>query len=206
MLRALVEAAIATVVGAALVSALQQRPQLVAALLVGLAFAHLLRRAVRGRAPGEVAAEAFLISTTSVIGYLTESWGTTHGHWTYAHLPPGQTVPVWVPVAWGLAALLLQRVDDALRKAETSTARRLALACAYGAVFPLLGESICIANDVWSYHWPWKILGVPLLALALIAYAHLTFALIWSGLLERRGPSRTSRPDDRDDEPRGAVR
>ncbi len=191
-LRPLLEVAFATVVGAGLVSALQERPRLVAALLIGVAAAHLLRRALHGLAPAALAGEAFLISTTGVIGYLTESWGTTHGHWTYAHLPPGQTVPVWVPLAWALAALLLQRVDDGLRDAEVSTARRLCLVYAYGALFPLLGESICIANGVWSYHWPWKILGVPALALLLIAYAHLTFALISRGLLDTRKPASRS--------------
>jgi hypothetical protein len=78
-LRPLLEVAFATIVGAGLVSALQERPRLVAALLVGLAAAHLLRRGLRGLAPAALAGEAFVISTTGVIGYLTESRGTTHG-------------------------------------------------------------------------------------------------------------------------------
>jgi hypothetical protein len=181
--RATVEVAFATVVGAALVSALQRQPRVAGAALLGFAGAYLLLRRLRGSSAADLAAEAFLMLTTGVIGYLTESWGTTHGHWTYAHLPPGHTVPVWVPVAWSLGALLLNRLDDRLHAAGASTPRRLLLGGASGVVYPLLGESICIALGVWTYHWPWQILGVPLLALLLIAYAHLTFALMRSGLL-----------------------
>jgi hypothetical protein len=174
--------ALATVLGAGLVSLLQEQPRLLAVALAALALAYLLRRGVRRSRLAASAAEAFMLATTGVIGYLTESWGTTHGHWTYNHLPPGQTVPEWVPIAWSLAAVLLHRLDLQLLDAHASAARRLQVAFACGVLLPLLGESICIALGVWTYHWPLKILGVPLLALLLIAWAHLTFTLMHQGL------------------------
>jgi len=181
MRRAALEVAFATLVGAGLVSALQRRPALVAALLAGLACAHLTRRALRGASAAELCGETFLMVTTGVIGYLTESWGTTHGHWTYAHLPSGHTVPIWVPIAWALAALLLDRIDQRVRHLLAAPVGRFCVAYAAGIFFPWLGESICITSGVWSYHWPLQIAGVPLLALLLISYAHLTFSLIRSG-------------------------
>jgi len=181
-MRVILAAALATVLGAGLVSLLQEQPRLLAVALAALALAYLLRRGLRRSRLRTTAAEAFMLVTTGVIGYLTESWGTTHGHWTYHHLPPGQTVPEWVPIAWSLAAVLLHRLDLELVDAQTSAARRLQVTYACGVLLPLLGESICIANGVWAYHWPLKILGVPLLALLLIAWAHLTFTLMHQGL------------------------
>ncbi len=180
--RAVAEVTLATLLGAGIVSALQAHPRTASAVLLGLAGAHLVRRAVQSWSAAHLSRETFMMLTTGVIGYLTESWGTTHEHWTYAHLPPGHTVPLWVPVAWVLASQLLDRLDRSLLRPGLGAAGRLGLAYLCGVFFPWLGESICIANGVWSYHWPWKILGVPLLALVLISYAHVTFSLIRIGL------------------------
>jgi hypothetical protein len=187
---ALLEVGFATVVGAAAVSALQARPTLVAGLLATLAGAHLARQALRGAPAAAVPREAFLMLTTGVIGYLTEVWGTTHGHWTYAHLPPGHTVPAWVPIAWVLAGVLLHRVDDRVAASVAAPMHRVGIACAAGIFFPWLGEAICIASGVWRYHWPLQIAGVPVLALLLIAWAHLAFALIRGGLTGVSGGTR----------------
>jgi len=145
---------------------------------VGVALAYPFRRGLRRSA----ASELFMMATTGIIGYLTEAWGTTHGHWTYDHLPEGQTVPYWVPIAWVLAGVLLHRLDLRLLDPAWPVARRLQAVYGAGVLLPLLGESICIANGVWTYHWPLKILGVPLPALLLIAWAHLVFMLIRRGL------------------------
>jgi hypothetical protein len=174
--------AAATTLGAFLVSWLQESPRLVAVLLVLLGTVYLLRKGLASATAPATLAEVFAVVSAGIIGYLTESWGTANGHWTYNHLPPGQLVPAWVPVAWALAAALLHHVD--VRLPPRPTAVRVAGVLACGATFPLLGESICLANGVWLYHWPLKLLGVPLLALALIAYAHFTFWLMRRGLTE----------------------
>lgn len=186
--RAVAEVALATALGAGLISAFARSPTLVALILSALVSAHLVHRIRRGAAAVWVASETFLLITTGVIGYLTESWGTTHGHWTYAHLPVGSTVPIWVPVAWALAAVLLDRIDDRVRGLQGSFAVRLGVVSIAGIVFPWLGESICISSGVWTYHWPFQVAGVPVLALLLISYAHWTFALIRSGSTAMLGP------------------
>ncbi|MFO0688022.1 MAG: hypothetical protein U0900_04900 [Myxococcota bacterium] len=187
---AVMEVALATALGAALISMLAGDPSLVALLLAGLVVAHLAHRVWHGERVLWVFDEVFLLTTTGVIGYLTEAWGTTHGHWTYAHLPPGSTVPVWVPIAWMLASVLLDRIDDCVGELQLPIAARVGVAAGAGIVFPWLGESICIASGVWQYHWPLQLAGVPVLALLLISYAHWTFALIRQGtnaLLESQG-------------------
>ena len=166
--------------GAGIVSTVYEHPLILALLLGGCIVAYLLRGGVPHLR--DALLEVSLLITIAIIGYLTESWGTTNAYWTYAHVSPGHHVPVWVPVAWAAAGALLHRLDEASRDAGRSLGAQLTLAYVYGAVLPLLGESICIAMGVWSYVWPWKILGVPVLALLLIAYAHLVFLLMREGL------------------------
>jgi len=166
--------------------------------LAGVALAYPFRRGLRRASPADTATAYFLMTTTGVIGDLTEAWGTPHGHWTYNHLPAGQSVPLWVPLAWALAGVLLQRLDRRVLDPGWPVPRRLATAYAFGFVFPLLGESICIANGVWAYHWPLEILGVPLLALLLIAYAQVAFHLMHQGIERRDAAARAGRVDERD--------
>jgi energy-coupling factor transporter transmembrane protein EcfT len=175
-----------TVAGALLVAALKQEQAILAAALLSVLLAHLVRIWLR-KSLGRTLEEAYYLVTFGTIGFLTESWGTQNGHWTYHHLPPGQSVPMWVPVAWAIAAVLLDKTDEHLRKFLTGMRRpihpllRIGMMYLMGILLPLSGESICIALGVWEYHWPFKVLGVPVLALLLISYAHLVFSMIRSG-------------------------
>ena len=176
-----------TIAGAFLVSWLKSSQALLALLLGVVLIIHLLRVAYRMRRWQAVVRESFHLVTFGTIGFLTESWGTHNEHWTYYHLPEGQNVPIWVPLAWAIAALLLGKSEEALqawqaqKKPPIHGTQQLASFYFLGMLLPLIGESICIAFGVWEYHWPFKILGVPLLALVLIAYAHYVFRLIRAG-------------------------
>ncbi|MCR9295836.1 MAG: hypothetical protein NXI32_24220 [bacterium] len=175
-----------TIAGALLVSLLKDRPEILAGILLCVLGVHLFIVWRRRRNPWVVAEECFYLITFGVLGYLTEAWGTTHGHWTYGFLPAGHSVPYWVPVAWSIAAMLLGKAESYVERSTWHGSRHPALfriGCIYllGMAMPLTGESICIAFGVWEYHWPLKILGVPLLALILISYAHLVFSLVRAG-------------------------
>ena len=117
-----------------------------------------------------------------IFDLFTELWSTTNGHWTYHHLPPGHFVPYWVPIAWGIAGVLLHRMEKLFFLEYTTALSRFLSAIFLRIFFPILGESIAILNGVWTYHWPYQILGVPIICLLLISYAHLTFSLIRAGL------------------------
>ena len=188
LVRRMLMIALLTAAGAGVVSLLRNSQIVVAGVLVIVILIHLARLWIKYRNVGRIAAELFIVFTTGVIGYLTESWGTSHGHWTYYHLPPGQGVPYWVPLAWSLAGILLHKLEQSLEDTSYKDAVKVGLICTWGVLFPLLGESICIAAGVWEYHWPYKIAGVPALALVLISYAHLTFTLIRQGLSRTSGP------------------
>jgi uncharacterized membrane protein len=178
-------AALLTVTGAALASSMKLQQEKLAAVLVAMVVANLVRRWLRHRSMTEAARHAFVVITTGVIGYLTEAWGTTNGHWTYHHLPPGQHVPFWVPVAWAIAGELLHFVESAATGKSASRIQNLAFVYALGIVFPFLGEAICVANGVWTYHWPYQIAGIPVAALLLIAYTHFVFSAIRAGIEQK---------------------
>ena len=176
-----------TAVGALLVGLMKEQQTYLALTLLSVLIVHLGIIWSRSRAYGKLLEEVFYLVTFGVIGFLTESWGTLHGHWTYHHLPVGQTVPFWVPIAWAIAAVLLGKTEIALKESESKKPIRNRLLFRIGTIYlmgmalPLMGESICIAQGVWEYHWPFKVLGVPVLALMLISYAHLVFSLIRFG-------------------------
>lgn len=176
-----------TIAGALVVSVLKERQAALSCLLLGVLAIHLGIVWARHHDRRIFFEDCFCLITFGVIGYLTESWGTTHGHWHYYHLPPGQTVPYWVPIAWSIASVLIGKVEKYLDDYESSRVTPHSVPVRIGCIFlsgmllPLTGESICIALGVWEYHWPVKILGVPLLALMLISYAHLVFSLIKAG-------------------------
>ncbi len=180
------KALLLTVTGALLVGTLKQEQAILAAALLSILLAHLARIWLR-KSLGRALEELYYLVTFGTIGFLTESWGTQNGHWTYHHLPSGQYVPLWVPIAWSIAAVLLDKTDDHLReflagmKSPFHPPLRIGMMYLMGILLPLAGESICIALGVWEYHWPFKVLGVPILALLLISYTHLVFSMIRSG-------------------------
>lgn len=183
----ILKALLLTVAGALVVSLLKEKQTPLAVTLLSVLVVHLGIIWARKRDLGIVFEEAFYLTTFAVIGFLTESWGTKNGHWTYHHLHDGQTVPYWVPLAWAIASVMLGKVEVFLKQSEFRKDKPNALPVRIGYLYmlgmalPLAGESICINLGVWEYHWPLKVLGVPLLALVLIAYTHLVFSLIRAG-------------------------
>ena len=176
----MVVASALTALGAIIVCLLSKQQEALAVLLVGLICLDIGRKWLRRRSASAVVTQTFVIITTATIGYLTESWGTSTGHWTYHGLPAGMRVPYWVPLAWAIAGELLFWLEERVLP-HLSQKMRVVAILFLGMALPLLGESICIAHGVWTYHWPVQFFGVPLLALALISYAHATFLLIRRG-------------------------
>lgn len=154
-----------------LVGLLRNRPLLLAILLVAALLFNLRRKCRMGAEPRLLLLGSIL---TLLLGTGAELWGTHGGHWTYHGLPPGRFVPVWVPLAWALAYQQIYGLEVRL----VPTGRPLlhaALACAW---LPWLGEAAAIACGVWTYHWPWQMAGVPLLAVLLLVTAHLGIFLL----------------------------
>ena len=48
------------------------------------------------------------------------------------------------------------------------------------ATLPTWGEIITIYLGVWTYHWPYKFMGVPLLAIILLMVFHMSIFMLYS--------------------------
>lgn len=174
----------ATISGALIASTFKSDQVLLSGIFLTVITGTALYSAIQKRSIFIFFLKMLLALTTGTIGYLTESWGTTNGHWTYHFLPAGQTVPMWVPLAWAIAAELIFKLETEFAHFKTLNSHPVVIMSICGVVFPLIGESVCIANGVWDYHWPYKIFGVPLLSLVLISWCHVTLSFFRIGMLK----------------------
>lgn len=111
---------------------------------------------------------------SSLLGVLCEVWGVYFGHWWYHDLSGGRQFPYWLPFAWGLAFTYIYKLEkDIIHSlAIHSEKEKFLLALLVAMVFPTIGEMITINLGVWTYSWPFQLLGVPLLAIFLLMVFH----------------------------------
>ncbi|PZD78031.1 hypothetical protein [Mesonia sp. K7] len=113
------------------------------------------------------------IITTGVLGLLAEFWGVYNNHWEY-HNIDGKMFPYWLVFAWAWAFKFLYKIELFFVKKYrlNSLKSKLLLTVLVAAIFPTLGEMITIYLGVWTYAWPYQILGVPLYAIGLLVVFH----------------------------------
>ena len=122
---------------------------------------------------------------TGVGGVLAEHWGVSNGYWEYHEV--SRPLPLWLPFAWALAFYFLYRLEEGLIKnIENKTiGYKLIIAFWLSLIIPAVGEMITINLGVWTYYWPYQILGVPLLAFGCLVAFHMVVYLILSGICRR---------------------
>lgn len=121
------------------------------------------------------------IILTLVTGISGEYFGVSNGYWAYHDVP--RDFPFWLPFAWMLAFCFLYRLEEQtflLLKNKNFT-NKLFLTILLVSFFPAYGEIITIALGVWTYYWPYQILGVPLYAVSCLVFLHLFVdaILVW---------------------------
>lgn len=118
-----------------------------------------------------------LFSGTLISGFLgvcAEVWGIENGYWLYYDLSSNRQFPYWLPLAWGLTFMFFYRIEEnilKLIKIDTLKSKILMLIL-ISAILPTFGEIITIYFGVWSYTWPYQLLGVPALAIFLLVVFH----------------------------------
>jgi len=124
------------------------------------------------------ASDRYIFLTGSLLsgflGVCCELWGIHFGYWEYHDLGPDKSFPYWLPFAWALAFTFIYQIEKDLFRA-TGTANisgKLILTILVAMIFPTYGEIITINLGVWTYSWPYQILGVPLLAILLLVIFH----------------------------------
>jgi hypothetical protein len=92
-------------VGIVCVATLYRQSILLAGVLAVLAAATLSI----ARRPGDV----LILAGGALLGPIAEIVAVAHGAWTY-DTPDFLGIPLWLPVGWGLATLLIKRICEGL--------------------------------------------------------------------------------------------
>ena len=106
-------------------------------------------------------------------GIVGETWGVTNGYWKYHEVT--RELPLWLPFAWMLAFHYLYKLERNLIPLlkEQSQKNKIILAVILALILPAFGEVITIYLGVWTYYWPYQLLGVPLYAFICLVFVHM---------------------------------
>ena len=111
-------------------------------------------------------------------GIVGETWGVANGYWEYHQVT--RDIPLWVPFAWMLAFHYLYKLERnliPLLKNQTQK-NKIVLAIILALILPAFGEVITIYLGVWTYYWPYQILGVPFYAFLCLLFVHMLVYII----------------------------
>lgn len=106
-------------------------------------------------------------------GIVGETWGVYNGYWEYHQVD--RNLPLWLPFAWMLAFHYLYKLEKNLIPllSNQSQKNKIILAIILALILPAFGEVITIQLGVWTYYWPYQILGVPLYAFICLVFVHM---------------------------------
>ncbi|MEN8964977.1 MAG: hypothetical protein ABF250_03210 [Polaribacter sp.] len=106
-------------------------------------------------------------------GIVSETWGVTNVYWEYHKV--FRKLPLWLPFAWMLAFHYLYKLEQNLIPIlkKQSQKNKIILAIILALTLPAFGEVITIYLGVWTYYWPYQLLGVPLYAFICLVFVHM---------------------------------
>lgn len=106
-------------------------------------------------------------------GIVGETWGVSQGYWEYHAVD--SALPLWLPFAWMYAFYFLYTLELKLIPylKNQRQKNKILLALVLALILPALGEVITIHLGVWTYYWPFQILGVPLYAFICLVFVHM---------------------------------
>ena len=106
-------------------------------------------------------------------GIVGETWGVKNGYWEYHEVT--RELPLWLPFAWMLAFHYLYKLERNLIPLlrNQSQKNKIILAIILALILPAFGEIITIYLGVWTYYWPYQLLGVPLYAFICLVFVHM---------------------------------
>ena len=110
---------------------------------------------------------------TGLAGMIGENWGVNNAYWEYHKV--SRELPLWLPFAWMLAFYFLYSIESRLipyLKYKTIK-NKLIIAFWLSLIVPAFGEIITINLGVWTYYWPYQVLGVPLYAIMCLVFVHM---------------------------------
>ena len=163
-----------------MLGALHKNQWILFTLLIIIGFLWIYRKLLRNKTDAICEITGFLLTT--LLGTSCELWGTYNQYWTYHDIPSYQLIPVWIPVAWGFTYFAFHLFEKCLCQFTNNDKRRLFTIALTSLVLPTVGEYIPIDMGVWTYHWPYQFMGVPLLASLGIWAVHIVVFMMMSQL------------------------
>jgi len=145
-------------------------------LLVVIAYLRIQRKYRNNKRDAICTFTGFILTT--VLGTSCELWGTYNHYWTYHDIPSYQLIPVWIPIAWGFTYFAFHLFEKCLCQFIKSDKLSLLTIASVSLILPTVGEYIPIYMGVWTYHWPYQFIGVPLLASLGIWAVHIVVFII----------------------------
>jgi hypothetical protein len=106
-------------------------------------------------------------------GIVGENWGVSNEYWAYHAVE--RTLPLWLPFAWMYAFYFLYKLELKLIPLlkNQHQKNKVLLALLLALMLPAFGEVITIYLGVWTYYWPYQLLGVPLYAFICLVFVHM---------------------------------
>ncbi|WP_139958766.1 hypothetical protein [Flavicella sediminum] len=160
--------------GGVLIGYLHEQDLLLAGILALLLAYKLNKEIKEDKRVGKTSILLLGTGISCLVGVLAEIWGIHNAYWTYHDLSNGREFPYWLPFAWAFTFVYFYRFEKVVfgnLKLKTLKAKLLVVMLIY-AIFPTVGEMITIYMGVWTYHWEYQFVGVPLLAIFLLIFVH----------------------------------
>jgi hypothetical protein len=106
-------------------------------------------------------------------GIVGETWGVSNEYWEYHAIE--RTLPLWLPFAWMYAFYFLYKLELKLIPLlkNQQQKNKVLLALLLALILPAFGEILTIYLGVWTYYWPYQLLGVPLYAFICLVFVHM---------------------------------
>lgn len=166
------KAIIKLIIAGVLIGVLKEYDSVIAVLLVLKIMHNMYKEIIK---PKENKNWLLLIGMllTGFGGVVGETWGVANGYWEYHQVT--RALPLWLPFAWMLAFHYLYKLERnlvPLLKNQTQK-NKIILAIILALILPAFGEVITIYLGVWTYYWPYQILGVPLYAFICLVFVHM---------------------------------
>ncbi len=173
ILKALVKLIIAGV----LIGILKEYDVLIASILILKIIHNIYKEIIRPKTNKNRLLLAGML-LTGFGGIVGETWGVANGYWEYHQV--ARDIPLWVPFAWMLAFHYLYKLERNIIPflKNQSQKNKIVLAIVIALVLPAFGEVITIYLGVWTYYWPYQILGVPLYAFLCLLFVHMLVYVI----------------------------
>ncbi|QTD37495.1 hypothetical protein JL193_15670 [Polaribacter batillariae] len=168
----ILKALVKLIVAAVLIGLLKQYDAIIAVILILKIIHNIYKEIIKPKTNKNWLLLAGML-LTGFGGIVGETWGVANGYWEYHEVT--RELPLWLPFAWMLAFHYLYKLERNLIPLlkNKSQKNKIILAIILALILPAFGEVITIYLGVWTYYWPYQLLGVPLYAFICLVFVHM---------------------------------